>query len=757
MMKKFINDISNAIKTAIIFLIASAGYMSAQINVGGEPMSSMLMMESNFNSVTLPELDVAQAIREDAVTKQLPEMPMRYGLVVPVDFTLENSGTWETLSDGSRIWRLGIKSTDAKSLNLFFENFYMPKGSFTFVYDLNKTRVIGAFTEINNSVSGEFATAIVPGSFTVIEYYEPVYARGTGRLHISKVIHAYIDITGNNPFVELPCQINVNCPIGAPWVAQKRSIARMTFTEGGSGYLCSGGLLNNSLNNRVPYFLTAQHCTSDNWNSLVADFNYESPTCVGALSGPSQSMSGAVSRAENYATDFRLLQFNNSVPASINAFFGGWDRTGNTPENGTGIHHPGGVIKKISVDTDPLVTSSGFGGRLTNGFWRVAWNYGMIEGGSSGSPVFDQNKRAVGQLLGGNIPQCENPQFIYEHYGKISESWAYGGSPSNQLKDWLDPNNSGITTLDGINDLTGVAPISNFTSDLQNLPIGGSSVNFFDLSAYEPSSWSWSFPGATPSTSTERNPSGISYTATGAYTVSLTATNAFGSNLKTIVNYIRVAGVPITPISLKSPSSGTTVLVSQNDPSLYSFRWTSSTVDPTVKYLFRIKRVGLYPEFVYQANNNGLDSGISLRRSFLDSLAVTMGLTGDSVRCTWRASVINGLDTLSTTNNTVNIRRTSVGISQISSSIPELFALYNNYPNPFNPKTIIKFDISKNAFVKLKIFNMLGEELSTLVSQDLNAGSYSVDFDGAGLSSGIYFYRIEAQDFSQTKRMVLTK
>jgi lysyl endopeptidase len=742
----------------LVFLFIFISKAFPQINVGGEPMSSLLQLNNNFSSVTLPSVDTKKALEEDAAVSNVEGIPFRYGLVIDVDFNLNNSGTWNTLSDGSRIWRLGIKSNDAKSLNLFFNNFYMPKGAYMFVYDMNKSRVLGAFTEINNSVDGQFATALIFGNYTVIEYYEPVYAKDNGRLSISKVVHAYKDISGNNTFLELPCNININCPIGAPWVDQKRSVARMTFTEGGSGFLCTGSLINTTLNDRTPYFLTAEHCAADNWSSLVADFNYESPTCIGTSSGPTQSISGATLMASNLPTDFRLLKFNNPIPASINAYFNGWDKSGASPVNETAIHQPGGAIKKISVDDNPAVTSGGISGNyLSNGFWRVVWDHGMTEGGSSGCPLYDQNKRVIGQNLGGIVAQCENPQAVWKVFGKISESWAYGGSSTNELKDWLDPNNSGVATVDGINDLTGVAPVSNFTSNLQSLPIGGGSVDFYDLTTYDPASWSWSFPGGTPSTSTDRNPTGISYTATGAYSVSLTTTNSFGSNMKTLVNYIKVAGVTLTPISLQSPPTGTTVMVAQNDPTLYTFNWSSSTADPSVIYLFKIKKIGLNPEFTFTGNNDGHDSAISMRKSFMDSLAVTMGLTGDSVRCTWRAAATNGLDTVLTGTFTVNIRRETVGINQISSNVPDKFNLYNNYPNPFNPKTVIKFDISKSELVKLEIYNMLGEEVTTLVNQNLTPGSYSIDFDATGLSSGMYFYRIEAQDFSMTKRMVLVK
>ena len=741
----------------LAFLIVSSTVSFAQINVGGQPMSTLMELNSNFEMVTMPEVDSRTLLEEDAATANLPDIPLRYAKVLDVNYNLTNSGTWITLPDGSRIWRLGINSNDAKSLNLTYTDFYMPKGATFFVYNLNKSMVLGAFTDLNNTQDGQFATAITTGFVTVLEYYEPVYSSGQGRITVSKVVHAYKDIMGFSSVLELPCNININCPIGAPWVNQKRSVAKMTFQLSGSGYLCTGSLVNNTLGDRTPYFLTAEHCASDNWSTLVLDFNYEAATCNGVSSSSYQSVTGATLKASNFDTDFRLLQLNNPVPASANAYFNGWDNSGSQPQNETAIHHPGGAIKKISVDNNPALNSSGFGGRLPNGFWQVVWDQGMTEGGSSGCPLYDQNQRVVGQNLGGIAAQCENPQAVYKVFGKFSESWAHGGSASNQLKNWLDPNNSAVTTLNGIDDLTGIAPKSNFTSDVQNLPLGGGSVNFYDMTTNSPESWSWSFPGGTPSTSTLQNPTGITYSATGAYAVSLTTTNSFGSNLKTIVNYIRVAGVPMNPVTTVSPPSGITLLVSAQDPSLYQFKWNSSSSSPTVKYIFKIKKIGPSAETNFQSDNSGSDTVISLRKSFLDSLATSFGLTGDSVQCTWRAAATNGLDTIISSPNLIKIRRIPVGINQISSLIPGEFELYNNYPNPFNPGTTIKFDIAKSQFVKLAVYNMLGEQVSSLVNQNMTPGSYSVNFDASSLSSGMYFYRIESQGYSQTKRMVLVK
>jgi hypothetical protein len=96
-------------------------------------------------------------------------------------------------------------------------------------------------------------------------------------------------------------------------------------------------------------------------------------------------------------------------------------------------------------------------------------------------------------------------------------------------------------------------------------------------------------------------------------------------------------------------------------------------------------------------------------------------------------------------------------VTPISSSIPDKFYLSQNYPNPFNPVTKINFAIKKNNFVTLKVFDVMGREVASLVNGNLNAGEYKVEFDGAKLSSGVYFYKLVSGDFSDIKKMILVK
>ena len=111
-----------------------------------------------------------------------------------------------------------------------------------------------------------------------------------------------------------------------------------------------------------------------------------------------------------------------------------------------------------------------------------------------------------------------------------------------------------------------------------------------------------------------------------------------------------------------------------------------------------------------------------------------------------------------TANGIINLNKdtTATGVEQISES-PTEFQLYQNYPNPFNPTTNIEFRTSNFGFVSLKIYDVLGNEITTLVTEDLNPGRYSVKWNASNYSSGVYFYKISTNSFTQVRKMVLIK
>ena len=151
--------------------------------------------------------------------------PYQHGVETPLDLGFENAGQWRRLPDGGRLWRLRITSEGARSLNLIYDDFWMPEGARLFLYNEDRSVVFGAFTARNNKAHGGFATDLVPGAVTILEYYEPAGVDAPGRLHIATVVQGRPDpvvarkaasVLEDEPYapIALPCSINTRCREG---------------------------------------------------------------------------------------------------------------------------------------------------------------------------------------------------------------------------------------------------------------------------------------------------------------------------------------------------------------------------------------------------------------------------------------------------------------------------------------------------------------------------------------------------------------
>lgn len=139
-----------------------------------------------------------------------------------------------------------------------------------------------------------------------------------------------------------------------------------------------------------------------------------------------------------------------------------------------------------------------------------------------------------------------------------------------------------------------------------------------------------------------------------------------------------------------------------------------------------------------------------------DSLRVPPGRLNNNVKYFWKVRSTN-LGGISPYTAHFSFTTSLVAIEPTVGFIPNSFKLYNNYPNPFNPVTKISFDLPKQSFTKLIVFDMLGKRIAELVSEDLNAGRYEVKFDAGNLASGIYFYKLNTEEFTAVKKMILIK
>lgn len=428
-----------------ILLIGVCFGAFAQIQHGGTPKS--IMYGLNVNSVpsfVTAETNVEALRQEDETLDQIKDMPWRYGYIHYVDVSIEE-GRMTELPNGDRVWQLMVESKGAQTLNFTFDKYFLVPGATVFVYTPNYDRVLGSFTYENNKDHGFLTTTLMQSDKAIIELYEPKAAIGMSTLHLQRVVHGYRALDYKDKYIgdSGPCNNNVVCPEGDNWRDQIRSVGILLSQNNLSAGFCSGALVNNTCEDETPYFLTANHCGADDPTTVVG-FNFESTTCVGNT-GPylNNTISGVTERASNGGSDFMLLELSSTPPASYNVFYSGWDRTGNVSTGHVGIHHPAGDVKKITFDVDP-----GSQATYSNALcWRVGnWEDGTTEGGSSGSPLFGSNGLIIGQLYGGSA-SCSS--ITEDFYGRFDVSWDGGSSPGDELKTWLDPCNTGVTTLEG--------------------------------------------------------------------------------------------------------------------------------------------------------------------------------------------------------------------------------------------------------------------------------------------------------------------
>ena len=281
---------------------------------------------------------------------------------------------------------------------------------------------------------------------------------------------------------------------------------------------------------------------------------------------------------------------------------------------------------------------------------------------------------------------------------------------------------------------------------------------FIDISEGIPSGWQWTITGPETHASNVKNPV-VTLNSTGDYNVKLRVTNSFGNDSIVKLNYFSVINAPlITFQTVDPPGPAFRVLTSPSDTEKVFFNWKRSTNNIDVYYKIYFRKVFSTTEEYILSGNNGRDTSYNISKSYLDSMAVRLGLTGDSVRVFYRVVAFNGTDSLQSSNSvTVTIKRTSTGIVSVNENIPSKYKLYNNYPNPFNPVTNIRFDIPKQSNVNLTVYDLTGREVLRFYEKDLSAGSYKYSLNLGNMNSGVYFVRIDAGEFNSVIKIVLIK
>ena len=552
-------------------------------------------LDKGIPSLTVSPPDVELLKSEDIVRDENGEL-FRIAQAVSSNTDINSIGQWTTLSDGSRILRMKVKSSDAEALAISFSNFHLPTGATFRAYNKDQWHFSKIYSSEDNREDNGFMLPMVFGEEIILEFLEPANSTQAVEATIDEVFYVYRE--SGNPMIQKdfgdsdPCQVNVNCtPEGSNWLDENRGVARIFVVVGASGGWCTGSLVNNTAQDCKPYFLTALHCgdgaSAANFNNWVFYFRYEGPGCAnpgtqGSLANNTISgcveISGSNDGGGNTGSDFLLVQLGslaneattiaNLKSPGINARWNGWDANNTTSNQGVSIHHPAGDIKKISTYSSNLVSTTWGGTPGTH--WRVVWaatanGHGVTEGGSSGSPIFRYNgggaaedSKIIGTLTGGSS-FCATPTQP-DLYGKMSYHWqSNGGNNNEQLRPFLDPGNTGLLVMNGSDDpcSTPAVPVADFVAN-QTSVLEGTVVQFTDLTGGVPTSWDWTItPGTNGveweftngTTDTDQNPE-VLFTTPGLYTVSLTATNGFGNDTETKIDYIEVIEIVCSePIS----------------------------------------------------------------------------------------------------------------------------------------------------------------------------------------------------------------
>lgn len=429
-----------------LLLLVSAGHATAQLAHRGQPHG---WGEHDALRADLPVIHVLGEDPQVLANTLATTGDFRYGVQRAVQIDVTEQGAWTDLQDGGAMCQVAVSSPGAVMLSLQFSEWAIPEGAEVFLYDRDRTMFIGAFRASNASPKGTMATSVIRGDQVVIEYRVPEGVRA-GRLSVGSVTHGLVDVfrfadeSGMRDidpgYQSSPCHNNVVCPIAEAWQDQKRSVALFLRPDGNG---CTGSLVNNTQVPGRPYFYMANHCYVPTESQWVFYFNYDSPTCVGNTGPSNQTLTGAVKRSNYYYDDFCLLELFDAPPAAYTPYYAGWDRSGAQPTSQTVIHHPLYDVKKISFDFQPATSYvDGEGIQM----WRNYWDSGIVEPVSSGSPLFDQNKRVIGHMTEG-AQNCSNSATVHTGCAKFSASWD-GVSASTRLRDWLDPANTTMV-LDG--------------------------------------------------------------------------------------------------------------------------------------------------------------------------------------------------------------------------------------------------------------------------------------------------------------------
>lgn len=433
---------------------------------------NLKFQKSSDNSLIkaqVSELNLSKLLLEDFENEK-SGLPLREALLYPLEINIKNSGRWTQLDDSHNNWRLTIDASGSYGIIIRYKDLYIPKGAKLYVYTTENNKNATLYTYEDNPTGGFYSTETWGGESITLEYVAPIDLKEQPRIETAEIGYCYKDIARENNVglrvlsdANKSCMLNVNCPEAMNWQDQKKGVVRIRVKIKDGLYLSSGSLVNNTNKDKTPYVLSACHCfyiKGDTAEMKTAEFyfNDEFPSCENHSARPKEKLLiGAellVLGLIDGGSDVALVKLTSDIPKDYDIFFNGWNRENKdkTFRNGAVIHHPYGDAKKISFYTDLLATTSYKDSWYTSAkdaHWMVRYvNGSSTAGGSSGSPIFNQDGLIVGTLTGGES-KCSSPG-LPDYFGKFSYHWDQNAGENQQISKYLDPTNSGVTQLPGM-------------------------------------------------------------------------------------------------------------------------------------------------------------------------------------------------------------------------------------------------------------------------------------------------------------------
>lgn len=759
------------------FLFISIFAFAQQIPEEVKPPSWQNKSLERLEPFKLPSFNLQELIDEDKVNDTNKSIPWRFGHQLYVGHNFNTVGEWTTLENGDRIWRMAYTSEGALTLNFMFDVFNIPEGAKLYVYNSDKTDLLRPFSHYNNNDENVLGTWMVEGNEAIVEYYQPANVTGTASIVVGSVVHGYRTATSYQKSLgdSGDCNQDVDCdispatdPYSLNTVKENVKKAAGMLVTGGSGF-CSGTLVNNTNNDGTPYFITANHCSGGE-GSWAFRFNWRSPTpsCSTTTSSPNnsydQTVSGSTLRANSSQSDMELVEITDTSFFSNNpdVVWSGWNHsTTQTPVVNFGIHHPSGDIQKTCRDDDGATRNVvSFNGNANTQMWYITeWELGVTEQGSSGSGLFNESGELIGMLSGGAAAcsgTSNNGQ--YDFYGRFGVAWDYGTTSATRLQDWLDPVNSGVTSIGqypalqtydndatvgtGTNDslLCGEDFTPQVTiSNPGNLTLTSATVEYY-LDAETSTILNWTGSIASGSNLVVATPTYSNLTE-GDHSFVVNVSNPNGVSDENTSNDASAFNFEVSP----SFTTSTVTLDLTTDDYGYETSWSLTDSSGTIissAATYSYSDNTTYQEIITLPTLNECYT-FTISDSYGDGICCTYGTGSYSISDENSTVIISGGDFTSEESVTFNAEE-ALSVGQF-----DMESLISVYPNPI--KDLINIELTNlNTEVNYSIFNTLGQEI---VKGELDSNNVN-QINVSSYQSGVYFVKLSSGTNTVTKKLI---